>query len=78
MLYPSSIHSPINALSFLCISILAIITVVGQAYGGFENDVWAMGITLYSMLYTENAFFDVQETLTGTLHPPFEASAGKS
>ena len=36
-----------------------------------------MGITLYTLVFGENPFFDVEETIKGELHPPFRVSSGK-
>ena len=35
-----------------------------------------MGITLYTLVFGENPFFDVEETIKAELHPPFRVSAG--
>ena len=36
-----------------------------------------MGVTLYTMVFGENPFFDVDETIAAELRPPFEASSGE-
>lgn len=37
--------------------------------------MWSMGITLYTLMFGENPFFDHEETLLGVLKPPFRVSA---
>ena len=36
-----------------------------------------MGVTLYTLVFGENPFYDVEETIRGELHPPFAVSNGK-
>jgi protein-serine/threonine kinase len=31
----------------------------GKAYGGKEQDIWAMGILLYTIVYKENPFYNI-------------------
>ena len=33
----------------------------GKAYGGKEQDIWAMGILLYTIVYKENPFYNIGE-----------------
>lgn len=33
----------------------------GKAYGGKEQDVWALGILLYTIVYKENPFYNIGE-----------------
>ena len=36
-----------------------------------------MGVTLYTLVFGENPFYDVEETIRAELHPPFLVSNGK-
>lgn len=36
-----------------------------------------MGVTLYTLVFGENPFYDVEETIRAELHPPFGVSHGK-
>ena len=36
--------------------------------------MWTMGFLLYVLMFNENPFYDVQETLTCQLQPPFAVS----
>lgn len=35
-----------------------------------------MGVTLYTLIYGENPFYDVEETIEAILKPPFMVSPG--
>eukprot|EP00045_Choanoeca_perplexa_P017459 m.253856 g.253856 ORF g.253856 m.253856 type:complete len:1140 (+) comp17546_c0_seq1:202-3621(+) len=59
-----------GTLEYCCPSVLK-----GNSYIGPEVDIFALGVTLYTMIFCEHPFFDVQETLEGALHPPHEASS---
>ena len=39
--------------------------------------MWALGVTLYTLVFGENPFFDIEETISGHLQPPFLTSPGK-
>jgi len=43
----------------------------GKAYGGCEQDVWALGILLYTIAYKENPFYNLDEILDHPLRVPF-------
>ncbi|KPI44294.1 Serine/threonine-protein kinase ppk6 [Cyphellophora attinorum] len=43
----------------------------GKAYGGKEQDVWAMGILLYTIVYKENPFYNIDEILDHPLRIPY-------
>ncbi|WBW72704.1 serine/threonine protein kinase Ppk6 [Schizosaccharomyces osmophilus] len=46
----------------------------GERYMGKEQDVWALGILLYTIVYRENPFYNIEEILDGELRIPFEMS----
>ena len=37
-----------------------------------------MGVTLYTLVFGENPFFDIEETIQGVLNPPFKVSQCKN
>lgn len=39
--------------------------------------MWALGVTLYTLVFGENPFFDIEETISGHLQPPFLTSPCK-
>lgn len=43
----------------------------GKAYRGKEQDVWALGILLYTIVYKENPFYNIDEILDHPLRIPF-------
>lgn len=43
----------------------------GKSYGGKEQDVWALGILLYTIVYKENPFYNIDEILDHPLRIPF-------
>ncbi|XP_062573594.1 uncharacterized protein LOC134235480 isoform X2 [Saccostrea cucullata] len=47
---------------------------LGNRYQGPELEMWSLGVTLYTLVYGENPFFDVEETIKGKLKPPFQVS----
>lgn len=50
----------------------------GRPYEGKPQDVWSMGILIYTMIYKENPFYNVDEIMEGEIRFPFvlsEASA---
>ena len=47
------------------------------SYAGPELELWSMGVTLYTLVFGENPFYDVEETIRAELHPPFAVSNGK-
>ncbi|GEQ68616.1 hypothetical protein JCM33374_g2284 [Metschnikowia sp. JCM 33374] len=46
----------------------------GEKYDGKPQDVWALGILLYIMLYKENPFYNVDDIMEGELRVPFVVS----
>ncbi|XP_066271330.1 PAS domain-containing serine/threonine-protein kinase-like [Branchiostoma lanceolatum] len=47
---------------------------MGNWYRGPELEMWSIGITLYTLIFGENPFYDVEETIRAVLSPPFEVS----
>ncbi|KAL2000130.1 hypothetical protein VTN02DRAFT_3530 [Thermoascus thermophilus] len=43
----------------------------GKSYRGKEQDVWALGILLYTIVYKENPFYNIDEILDHPLRIPF-------
>ncbi|CAK9438986.1 uncharacterized protein LODBEIA_P32100 [Lodderomyces beijingensis] len=46
----------------------------GEKYEGKPQDIWALGILLYTMLYKENPFYNVDEIMEGDLRIPYVVS----
>ncbi|PTB67440.1 Pkinase-domain-containing protein [Trichoderma citrinoviride] len=46
----------------------------GKPYGGREQDVWALGILLYTIVYKENPFYSIDEIMDRDLRIPFVIS----
>ncbi|XP_076837669.1 PAS domain-containing serine/threonine-protein kinase [Brachyhypopomus gauderio] len=46
----------------------------GNPYEGPELEMWSLGVLLYTLLFSENPFCTVEETLVASLHPPCEVS----
>ena len=49
-----------------------------HSYPGPELEMWALGVTLYTLVFGENPFFDVEETISGHLQPPYFTSPGRA
>jgi serine/threonine protein kinase len=49
----------------------------GQTYSGKPQDVWALGILLFTLIYRENPFYDIDEIMSRELRIPFVLSNGK-
>ncbi|KAL9102687.1 MAG: hypothetical protein Q9187_009095 [Circinaria calcarea] len=49
---------------------------LGKPYRGKEQDVWALGILLYTLVYKENPFYSVDEILDHELRVPWVMSEG--
>jgi tRNA A-37 threonylcarbamoyl transferase component Bud32 len=49
---------------------------LGNKYYGPELDCWTCGIALYTLVFSENPFFDAEETIECILKPPFKVSKG--
>ncbi|KAI2639720.1 Pkinase-domain-containing protein [Hypomontagnella submonticulosa] len=43
----------------------------GKPYGGREQDVWALGILLYTIIYKENPFYSIDEIMDRDLRVPY-------
>lgn len=43
----------------------------GKAYRGKEQDVWALGILLYTIVYKENPFYSIDEIMDHDLRVPY-------
>ncbi|KAK1996763.1 Pkinase-domain-containing protein [Colletotrichum falcatum] len=46
----------------------------GKPYGGREQDVWALGILLYTIIYKENPFYSIDEIMDRDLRVPWTMS----
>jgi protein-serine/threonine kinase len=46
----------------------------GQPYRGKEQDVWALGILLYTIIYKENPFYSIDEIMDHDLRVPYVMS----
>lgn len=47
---------------------------MGNPYSGSELEIWSLGVTLYTLVFAENPFSDVEETVAAVLKPPFQSS----
>ncbi|XP_073712319.1 PAS domain-containing serine/threonine-protein kinase isoform X2 [Misgurnus anguillicaudatus] len=46
----------------------------GNPYEGPELEMWSLGVLLYTLLFSENPFCSVEETLKAQLNPPCQIS----
>ncbi|XP_051552824.1 PAS domain-containing serine/threonine-protein kinase isoform X2 [Myxocyprinus asiaticus] len=46
----------------------------GNPYEGPELEMWSLGVLLYTLLFSENPFCSVEETLQAQLNPPCQIS----
>lgn len=46
------------------------------SYEGPELEMWSLGVLLYTLLFSENPFCDVEEILDAKLNIPFPLSSG--
>jgi protein-serine/threonine kinase len=46
----------------------------GKPYRGKEQDVWALGILLYTIIYKENPFYSIDEIMDHDLRVPYVMS----
>jgi serine/threonine protein kinase len=49
----------------------------GQSYTGLPQDIWACGILLFTLIYRENPFYNIEEIMERELRVPFVLSDGK-
>uniref|UniRef100_A0A8B9UCC1 PAS domain-containing serine/threonine-protein kinase n=1 Tax=Anas zonorhyncha TaxID=75864 RepID=A0A8B9UCC1_9AVES len=42
----------------------------GQAYHGPELEMWSLGVTLYTLIFGENPFCELEEAMAAVLNPP--------
>lgn len=48
----------------------------GERYEGMAQDIWSLGILLYTIAYSENPFYNIDDIMEGELHIPYIISAG--
>lgn len=48
-----------------------------HSYRGPELEMWSLGVTLYTLIFEENPFCEVEETMEAVIHPPFLVSQGE-
>nr|CAG8535664.1 14597_t:CDS:2 [Entrophospora candida]CAG8539621.1 11015_t:CDS:2 [Entrophospora candida] len=49
---------------------------IGKKYDGKPQDIWALGILLYTLIYKENPFYNIDEIIAGDLRIPYILSEG--
>nr|CAG8484126.1 10630_t:CDS:10 [Entrophospora candida] len=49
---------------------------IGKKYDGPPQDIWALGILLYTLIYKENPFYNIDEIIAGDLRIPYILSEG--
>lgn len=65
-----SMHSPNQtSIDYAAPEVLA-----GKPYNGKEQDVWALGILLYTIIYKENPFYSIDEIMDRDLRVPYTIS----
>nr|XP_036865461.1 PAS domain-containing serine/threonine-protein kinase isoform X4 [Manis javanica] len=47
---------------------------LGNPYRGPELEMWSLGVTLYTLVFEENPFCEVEETMAAAVNPPFLVS----
>lgn len=60
-----------------CKCVRDVLCCVHCRYEGPELEMWSLGVLLYTLLFSENPFCSVEETLEAKLKPPFPLSSGK-
>lgn len=75
----SNYHMIVTMTALFCLQeyILIIYMMSLYRYKGTELEMWSMGVTLYTLVFGENPFFDVDETIQCVLKPPFVVSKRK-
>ncbi|NWI28866.1 PASK kinase, partial [Sula dactylatra] len=48
----------------------------GKPYHGPELEMWSLGVTLYTLVFGENPFCELEETVAAILNPPRPVSKG--
>jgi PAS domain-containing serine/threonine kinase len=48
---------------------------LGNRYRGPELECWSLGVTLYTLVFGENPYFDIEESIQARFQPPFAVSA---
>nr|XP_020143670.1 PAS domain-containing serine/threonine-protein kinase isoform X1 [Microcebus murinus]XP_020143671.1 PAS domain-containing serine/threonine-protein kinase isoform X1 [Microcebus murinus] len=48
---------------------------MGNPYRGPELEMWSLGVTLYTLIFEENPFCELEETVEAAIHPPYLVSA---
>ncbi|ORE20560.1 Pkinase-domain-containing protein [Rhizopus microsporus] len=48
----------------------------GKPYAGPPQDIWASGVLLFTLIYRENPFYNIDEILESELRVPFVLSEG--
>ncbi|NWW85951.1 PASK kinase, partial [Rhynochetos jubatus] len=48
----------------------------GKPYRGPELEMWSLGVTLYTLVFGENPFCELEETMAALLNPPRPVSKG--
>ncbi|XP_040306332.1 PAS domain-containing serine/threonine-protein kinase isoform X2 [Herpailurus yagouaroundi] len=47
---------------------------LGNPYKGPELEMWSLGVTLYTLIFEENPFCELEETMEAVIHPPYLVS----
>ncbi|XP_030772701.1 PAS domain-containing serine/threonine-protein kinase isoform X2 [Rhinopithecus roxellana] len=47
---------------------------MGNPYRGPELEMWSLGVTLYTLVFEENPFCELEETVEAAIHPPYLVS----
>ncbi|XP_009891387.1 PREDICTED: PAS domain-containing serine/threonine-protein kinase [Charadrius vociferus] len=48
----------------------------GKPYQGPELEMWSLGVTLYTLVFGENPFCELEEAMAAILNPPWPVSKG--
>lgn len=47
------------------------------SYKGPELEMWSLGVTLYTLVFEENPFCELEETMEAAISPPYPVSEGE-